>query len=146
MSVGGTRYTLHTHNPYHAYSHTHSHLPAVPPSHKTFPPLISLSTHVGLPRRDRFLIVGMSANCDEETKQEVTPTQRTSLSLALSLVVQSHTIKHTLCHIHYNNNRHLIISSFILYFIVSHLSHRQCKLEWIISRENRSITWTLKPS
>ena len=28
-------------------------------------------TSVGLPRRDRFLVVGMSANCDEQTKYEV---------------------------------------------------------------------------
>ena len=33
----------------------------------------------------------MSANCDEETKQEVTPTQRTSRSLYRSTITDHHT-------------------------------------------------------
>ena len=39
-------------------------------SHLTISTTI-IPSHAGLPRRDRFLILGMSANSDEQTKQEV---------------------------------------------------------------------------
>ena len=110
-------------------------------------PYLTLSTPItylpGLPRRDRFLFVGMSANSDEQTKLEVTHPH----TLSRSTITIEHTTLHTLQHIlSYLNSslNHLIIYP-LIQTMVAGMDHFMSKpfdyvdLEAILDDHDRNM-------